>query len=680
MATALGPEELSTCSICYGQLINPRKLPGCFHVFCENCLLTYINNIKSNDKDSCELQCPNCRRQIPLPGLTEDLQNWIKSLEGLVTDDTMASNTNTEETDNDTFCISCKDVDLSVPAEKYCVDCEESLCERCSRIRHRTKVLKEHSLFHLKLEKDDRKDDRQGKLIRMLTESLKCNKHPEKAVSHICRDENTLCCSDCLIDNHHRHCDTIDKLENEAIKDESNSKVKQIKNQMEWFASQIKVITDFKKTNVADIKRKSEEITDQLTEIRTKLITVLDAVEENVNLQAKAFVKKVAIESEEETAKLNSSNKKLQEYVAFIDSIENLGSSTKLYIVLEKLTSNMDETRKAILEIAETCAVHEIELKFESILEKLLDVNPNDTDRLVSVTKKVSEHTVPSLKIPVPTGKGTSLEKLAEHAILPTGTDCSAPEYYSIVHLKQAHGKFLVSHCHGFCCSADERYKPTKCFQKENFSGKPFHATSLKNGEIAMSVPEKKKIFFLSEHDKLSGHINTKYKPKALYGLKNGDIAVSWNDPVAFGILCFTSLYTIRFEERAFFQHDKAGRNLRTFDFMAVDEKRSNVIQPCTEDKAVYCFDYEGNSKFKYFHEDLVFPRGVSISGDGNIFVCDEKKSVIHVISSDGYGLHVLREGCPKSPLAIAFDQSGLQFAVSQNCDPWKIIRIFRLV
>ena len=146
---------------------------------------------------------------------------------------------------------------------------------------------------------------------------------------------------------------------------------------------------------------------------------------------------------------------------------------------------------------------------------------------------------------------------------------------------------------------------------------------------------------------------------------------------VSGSVLQFTcNLYGVRFEELVYFKNDSAGRVLKTFDFMKVDEGRNFVTQPCTEEKAIYCFGVEGKPKFKYTHEDLVFPHGVSISRDGNIFVCDEEKSAIHVISPEGHGLHVLKDGCPEKPLAIAFDQSGTQFAVSQRFKQWNSIRM----
>ena len=113
---------------------------------------------------------------------------------------------------------------------------------------------------------------------------------------------------------------------------------------------------------------------------------------------------------------------------------------------------------------------------------------------------------------------------------------------------------------------------------------------------------------------------------------------------------------------------------------MAVDENRSHVIQPCTKDKAVYCFDFNGNPKFKYKGKDNFVPRGVAVDGYGSIFVCDSYfNHAIHVISPTGNALRVIQEseGCPEWPLAIGFKKNGEEFAVTQGWQPRCQIKFF---
>ena len=687
MATAQTRDDKSVCSICYGDYKTPCVIPGCRHKFCEKCLLTYIRNLLPIDNELLEFQCPNCRETISLPQpIDGNLQTWIESLVSPIANTEMAVNIDIKGENVSSACGPCRNDDKSVVAEMHCLECQETLCASCSRIRHGTKLLDGHSIIDLQNASADMKEDERTMIMKKLLESVKCKKHPDKIVTLFCRDDDDLCCVDCVIENH-RHCDTITNLNSEAIQSETAIKAYQIKELMKRIASQIELLKAYKKDNVADIKRKSEEVIERIGQIRTKLNNFLDAVEENIGSSAKAFVKERVIDANEETEKLNDISKVLKENASLIECTETLGYPSKLCIVLNKLMLELAGIEQKVLNTAKQfySGTFEIELKIEPVLDELLNFGSNDANRVASVVKSGRKIHIPGFEVKQLQVEGR-LEKITEHTVLPVESLCSYPHYYCIVHRRHKNGIFLISYeCHYFFCSTDENYNPENCYNKSVFSGRPFSATTLKNDEIAVSVPESKNIFFLTANNaggqmQLNGNINTKYTPKALHGLKNGNIAVSWNGPVAFGILDFKcNLYEAHFEVLVHFQTDTAGRKLKTFDFMAVDEKRGYVIQPCTEDKAVYCFDVEGNPKFKYTHEDLVFPRGVSISGDGNIFVCDEKKAAIHVTSPEGQGLYVLKEGCPQKPLAIAFDESGSQFAVSQNCEPWKIIRIFTL-
>ena len=219
------------------------------------------------------------------------------------------------------------------------------------------------------------------------------------------------------------------------------------------------------------------------------------------------------------------------------------------------------------------------------------------------------------------------------------------------------------------------------CADTSTGSCRPYCATVIKNGEIAVSIPEKKKICIISADKQLKSTftVSTKYKPKAIHGLRTGDIAVAFDDRVAFGIISFDDIPEPTEKTHVYFSHDKEGRELKNFDYMAVDENRSHVIQPCSTDKSVYCFDFNGNPKFKYQGQDNFNPRCVAVDGYGTIFVCDYiyNNIVIHVVSPTGNALRVIQksEGCPGSPFAIGFKKNGEEFAVTQAS--WRQVTFF---
>ena len=668
------------CSICYGHFINSRKLPGCNHVFCKNCLLTYITNLVSNDEDLRRFKCPNCRETIPLPESTEGLKDWVKSLESMKTNDKMASEASSVETNG--MCVSCEDVEESVPAKIYCIECEESLCERCSKIRHRTKMMQGHSMFDLhQQEKDGEKDDGQNKLVQIIGELLKCSKHPDKAISCLCKDDNSLCCTDCIVENH-RHCDAIVDLHGKNFESENDSTVKKAKERRGEIVAQIDALVVNRNDNIKEVKQKVETITNKVKEIRTKINDLLDALEENIDSKAKAISKKYYIEVEDENNKLKEISKPLKDQISFIANALSICSGGQTYIISRKLEQKMKEFENSVFEVCNNFKKYDIGLKINSSLQSLLDLSTNDTDMLAEISEEAQKMSVPRILQKVLPSL-TRVEQVTGFNIIPKNPPNTSPEYYGMIYTRRPSATrrmYLGSTYGSFFCGVDNNYRATECFNKENLTGRPYGLAELKHNVIAVGIPENKKIVLISENEETKlleviGHVATKFNPKALCGLGNGDIAISYNMPVGFGILrcaCF-------FQNDIYFTRDKAGRQLKTFDFMAVDEKQAHVIQPCTTDKAVYCFDFGGNPKFKYTDEDLVCPSGVGISGDGNIFICDQMKSVIHVISPYGQGLYVVKEGCPEKPLAIAFDPNGSQFAVSQNKEPWKKVTFFRL-
>lgn len=112
---------------------------------------------------------------------------------------------------------------------------------------------------------------------------------------------------------------------------------------------------------------------------------------------------------------------------------------------------------------------------------------------------------------------------------------------------------------------------------------------------------------------------------------------------------------------------------------MTIDEERGHVIQPCSVDNAVYCFDFDGGPIFKYINPELKDPRGVGVDYKGDIYVCDMAGG-IHVVSPEGQAVCILKENCPEKPLTIGFSTDGKTFAVTKNCSKWQSVYFFSIV
>ena len=432
-------------------------------------------------------------------------------------------------------------------------------------------------------------------------------------------------------------------------------------------------------------KNQVESLKADLKAIRTNINALLDNLEVKSLKQAQFKTKKWTSKAHKDTQELNQMMSSCTSSLALLDRFMSFDCLTQLNIILPKIKRRMKTYEERILEMSETFKTFTLKYKQEDILVQLLNLGYNNTREMFTVTEEEDAKSIDPFQ-----GflllKQYKVQKVRE---------ISLKEAYDQDSLWYTMVKFLCDNTivvfdADLTCirikADDEVLPPCKVSAQQPNTDKlstniPVHLDGKNVEAIAVSHPSLKSILFLSSGETIAvkREIDTKYQPKALHVLKNGDIAVAWNSPVAFGIISVGDVFV---ETKVYFQKDKSGRQLVSFDFIAVDERRSHVIQPCSLNFAVYCFDFEGRSKFTY--QNSISPRGVGLDGDGNIYICSRygrfNISTIHVVSPSGCGLHIIGRGngCPIKPIAIAFSKSGDEFVVTQE-ENRHVINVFKL-
>ena len=181
--------DLTTCPICMDLFDNPKSLP-CLHAFCLKCLQGYFKNSPGD-----EVPCPMCRKgfQIPSGGLG-GLQHHFFAQR--LVDFQKASNEEFGEAPCE-VCVQASDggSDNVPTATMYCVDCNQKLCEQCSR-PHRWMKGGAHQVKPLGA-------DVEQELIQLRGSS--CDKHTDEQVKLYCHDCNENICLMCSAVKHRNH-------------------------------------------------------------------------------------------------------------------------------------------------------------------------------------------------------------------------------------------------------------------------------------------------------------------------------------------------------------------------------------------------------------------------------------------------------------------------------------------
>ena len=686
MATALKDQIIETspkCPVCLESHTNLRKLPVCKHMFCEKCIFTHAS--KENGENS--WHCPVCREPYAQAKGQEEIKEWIKRLEKFEqveidsgNDSARTSDTNLTKS-SDSYsgkwdCQPCSKLSKTTTAIFYCPECQERFCGTCDDVFHCANALRHHDVIEIESTRNSQSQSSEiGKSMESLDEIImdcfKCKKHDNKPLMFMCKDDNELCCLSCVLKDH-RKCNSVDTVREFAYKEMKDEAINEVKSTIGKLSAHCQTIIDVKKANENENKNDSAKIIACIHEMRIKINNLLDNLEDTVKQNCKALTKQNSIKALDDIEKLQHITKNLTLSQSMIDKAKRECNMELMYVLIHNTKKQIKKYEDIVLQMSHDVKEYRFKLTVDPTWGAFGALGPNDTARIASVTEY---QTLPHL----PKYQGRQLLRYCN--VEPVGThgvekDKRGTKYVAILELPN-NSLLLCDEIYSHCVILNDKFEREAWITfPENDDGKlkiiPHCAAVLKSGEIVISTLGQKKLYITTWNGKLQTVVRgfeMDRMPKALYGLSNGKLAVSWSNPAGFGIVSQALL-----REEVFFDRDKAGRIFKTFDYMAINEKRSCVVQPCTKDRAVYCFDFNRNPQFSYRSRQLQWPCGVALDADGNVYVCDSWTNSIHVLTVHGKFLRALtKKECPERPLAITFLKGGDRFIVTQvQSDLWE--------
>ncbi|XP_077867826.1 E3 ubiquitin-protein ligase TRIM32-like [Saccoglossus kowalevskii] len=175
-------DTLLTCAICLEHYKNPKLLP-CQHSYCEQCLVTWMEQHGG-------LDCPNCR-----------CSHSIESVEQLPPSTMITSVVEIlkEQQHGDT-CHGCQ----GNVSTHNCADCVMNFCNACINVHNKMPLTQHHGVMEIAdIEKVNEKN------VLAFTSEVYCTLHKDKLVELYCNACKATICHICLRSEHRRH-DVID--------------------------------------------------------------------------------------------------------------------------------------------------------------------------------------------------------------------------------------------------------------------------------------------------------------------------------------------------------------------------------------------------------------------------------------------------------------------------------------
>ncbi|XP_060599640.1 uncharacterized protein LOC132753213 [Ruditapes philippinarum] len=224
-------------------------------------------------------------------------------------------------------CTPCGEGNINEEAVKYCHECEEYLCTRCTSQHTWQKATKTHKLV-------DKKDAKHS----LAVVKTKCLYHPDRDIEMFCRKHDMVYCAMCIATDH-RVCEQVDKIESKLTSSVNQTEINHISGEIATAKETLISATEKQKHNLASLEEERINIDRTLDDIEEKMIHHIRKLKQEAkqSVTKKYDMMKLGLESEIST----SSNmiESLKEGLQHLKSIDSLNPEQQfIHIKLTKKT------------------------------------------------------------------------------------------------------------------------------------------------------------------------------------------------------------------------------------------------------------------------------------------------------------------------------------------------------
>ncbi|KAK3611570.1 hypothetical protein CHS0354_018084 [Potamilus streckersoni] len=478
------------CPICLEKFTSPRQLP-CLHSFCEHCLRDYITTIaRSTEISSNDFLCPVCSAVTKPANRDKPLGEWASLfpnnpfLVGKV----------------DRFCEVCLNSSgkSAKRAKKFCVVCEECLCDVCAVCHQNMKISKGHQI--ITIEEFDNDPENRIKRKR-LSEGFGCLEHDNDNIKFYCRSHEIACCATCSF-LHHKACEDVLELQHNipCLLKEINAQ--KVSKQLDDLKGKLKKFVEINKEIIGILRSQVDNIPTEIRDLRIKVNAVLDKTEKKAKLEGNRIYEEWLIRKQEQNKKCQSLANAIGNSQALLNTVSQYGSDTQKFLVTSKTTKLLhwytDQVREKFEKLDNIKIRLELDRKMNAALSK-------DDVGLVKIECQEEVKDLQCISLMIPLQKRTvELSKV----IVLKSTGEEKPMYVGMVHLSDGY-LLLADYNNKTCCMYDSSYNLiTSCI----LNGQPNDMCLIGNNQVAITIPVTK----ASVHPGPLHHRRT-YSPNQIY-------------------------------------------------------------------------------------------------------------------------------------------------------------------
>ena len=226
------------------------------------------------------------------------------------------------------FCDSCFRDDVQAKATTLCTDCEEFLCDDCTRAHRRNKLSLAHVLLDVK---------QIGSLPQSTISSHTfCDIHQATTLDFYCPQHEKTCCRSCMVDVH-RTCDRVIPLSEASENIKSDPIIDKLSEEIENLISISDKLLKNGDDNIEEMQHQGNAIRAQISQRKSKIIENFDKEEKALYEDLTTGKKKVQERVQDQDIKVESIRTDILKYNQELDFAERHASNIQGYFQLRNV-------------------------------------------------------------------------------------------------------------------------------------------------------------------------------------------------------------------------------------------------------------------------------------------------------------------------------------------------------
>ena len=516
------------------------------------------------------------------------------------------------------FCGICDIRHISKPSEAWCSDCEEGICTECIEHHSLAKPSRNHTTIPI--------EEYQKLPPYVLEIKEHCDEHHER-FNLYCKEHERPCCRICNLENH-KDCNNVAIME-EIIKNVKTSTMfKDIEHLIKEMIENISKIRQNRETNSSSVKEQKRIIENEIQELRTKINTHLDKLQEDLMKKLTEAEKQVTDETRELLVSLDEKQKELTEYQTNVVNIRKYASDLQTFLALKQIEKDVETQDTCLHSLVNSDSLNQAKLscKIDSGL-KTITTNIQKFGEVVVESKPCEMNLV------------RKKDKQAQMMV----ADLSPPMSVDNIQLKLKQKINIKGQTITGCCLSSDGRMVFSCYNANTVSFINKEGVELfqlgKTGCCTFNT------VFIKDNNSVAVSSG---------GGDNRCITIidSESQKVMTTIPMDTYIYGMAVRGRTIY-YSARSKGIKMFNLN--DKSISNVINSdmtCVHYVAtsgyklyytnydthfVTCCDLHGTTQWKFKNERVLRgPLGVFVDNDGNVFVVGYHSDNVVVISPDG--------------------------------------------